>query len=1280
MNYLALLIASFLSAFGMGYLKFYGVSYMCDHTYTVQDKEWVIQLIGAILTFGPVAIYFVSAPLAASIKKAKVMSASAFVTGLILLFGYMNGWVGTMWLYLFLSGLMIGIFSVAKMSCVPIQAEASKYSVTSVNAGMSILFVVGLIVGAAMGTSIYSNYNQYAAWTIIAAFFFATLSSLFCIYTHEKLEKFSTAQKELFTDTVKLLFKYPLHLSGSPLIWGIAGALTLAVTAYIEIAGVASATKSSFILLYAAFGSILGNLLSMKIKKDAMRWCLIFVVLLTISIPLFPVLVNLTLSAGLAKDTIYIIVAFKMGLMGVFFGCATNIIDAEYLKKIGDINKEACGAALQSFMISLFTLLIGSLLGLLIYKQVLDSVTQFFILSILTVAAFTLTAILAIRNGFFHQVIINTCLILLKLSIKLRYKINVKGMESLDTTSKGTLFLPNHPAEIDPVILSALLLKKHHPSPVVLEDFYYMPVVNSVFKLIKAIPMPNMDKGAGLYKQLRINQKVEAIGERLQNNQNILMYPAGRLMRSGSEDLGASSGVKRILEIYPKTQIVLVRTKGLWGSSFSTAQTGGHTPELLGAFKGAIKMLFANVLFFTPRRRLEIECQTLKTSLLNKEARDINRELESFYNHDGSEPLNLVSRKFWKNDLPVIEDQSKNDENTLTNIPKETQRTIMENFAKQFKLEDQNLSTSSNLTSHLGMDSLLKADVLMWLEEEYDMSDIELNELNTMADVITFASGQVENKGQQTTETLTEWLESNRPNTLEIGSSTLAEAFLKAADTYKNNLAIADEISGILSWKKLKLAVMVLSAAIKKFPEQNIGIMLPASNAATITLLSTILAGKTPVMLNWTVGKKNLEHAVNSAEIKRVLTSSTFLDKLMVSDFGFVDQMFYALEDLKREEIGMAEKIAGLLNARKNASTLLKDLELENIDPHSPAVILFTSGSEAAPKGVPLSHHNILSNIKDAQKANHFSNSDILYGFLPPFHSFGLTVTTFLPLFTGMKVVFHPNPTESRKIARGVLKYGVTYLCSTPTFLNAILNSAPKENFNTVHTYICGAEKCPQSLRDMVDSLESNAAVLEGYGITECSPVLSMNRKSDVIEGVGKVFDSIDITIVHPETMETLNQGESGLICVKGPSIFNGYLNIDNNPFVDLNNSKYYNTGDLGYLSSNNNLVLSGRMKRFIKVAGEMISLPAMEDALVQKWPNSEEGPCVALDAKEVEGQRPEITLFTTLDITREMSMTEIKGAGFSNLAKISSVVKIDEMPILGTGKTDYQTLKKQFV
>jgi long-chain-fatty-acid--[acyl-carrier-protein] ligase len=1279
MNLIALNLVSFFAAFGLGFIKLFSAGYICNHIYNLSDKEWVLQFIGALLTLGPVLIYTISAPLAGAQKKAKIMFCSMFVLASVLMLAQNFNWIGSIWLYLAFAGLNIGIFSVAKMTCVPIAAESSKrFSITSINASLSITFIVGILAGTVTGDYTYVNHSDLASHILYGSFFLASIPALLCQFKNETVVNWKTAKSELISDTFTLFFKYPLQLCSSATLWGSAGVLSLAVIAFLELQGISSSTKSSLIVVFAAIGIILGNALSAKFRNKPVNACLTFVTLLLISIPLLPISIKLMISLYISNEIIYYVSVIQMIAMGTCFGVTTNLIDSEFLKNASLMKKQSCGAALQSVLISLSSLLIGSTIGFLIYKGLLNSVTQFFLLTFFIFICFIFITFIGLKQGVFKKPILKVLTFIMQCLLKLRYRIDVKGLDKIDSSRDGILFLPNHPAEIDPVILSAILIKRFNPHPVTIEDFYFMPGVNIIMKLVGAIPMPNMDKGVGRFKQMRIKQRIQEISNTLNEGKNVLMYPAGKLMRSGLESLGASSGAKRLLEMNPNCKVVLIKTKGLYGSSFSTAQSGGKTPNLFQTIKNAFKILLLNGVFFTPKRLLEIEVEEAPKSVVELNKKGLNQSLENFYNKDiDNDQPHFVSRLFWKKDFPKIEKINKNQSNELAHISSEKQKQIINSFSKQFKFNENDLTLNTDLANDLGMDSLLKAEVLLWLDDCYDINDVELNEINTLADIIQVITGKRNNSNTTEIKTNPKWIDTNRPEVVMPKANSIQEAFLMSADRLSNHVAIADEISGVLDWKKLKMACLALSQIIKELPSKNIGIMLPASNAATITTFATLLANKTPVMLNWTVGKKNLEHAVETAKISTVLSSSSFLDKVQNVDLGKIENLILSLEEIKREKLNLGHKLKALLLSKKLHPTLIKELNLNNINKNDPAVILFTSGSESAPKGVPLSHQNLLSNIEGSYQAMAFNENDVIYGFLPPFHSFGLTVTTLLPLFLGIRVTFHANPTESRKIAKGVLKYDVTYLCSTPTFLDSILKSSSNEHFKSVHTYVCGAEKCPDTLRDKVANLNYNATILEGYGITECSPVLSINRKNETVEGVGKVLKNIDIQIVHPETHQKCKDGTSGLICVKGPSIFNGYLNLDNNPFIDIDGQSYYNTGDLGYLTEKQNLILSGRMKRFVKVAGEMISLPAMEDALSKKWPHSDNGPAVALHAIEQPGTRPEIILFTTEKIDKETAMLEIKNAGFSNLAKISSVKFIASMPILGTGKTDYQTLKQ---
>jgi long-chain-fatty-acid--[acyl-carrier-protein] ligase len=304
-----------------------------------------------------------------------------------------------------------------------------------------------------------------------------------------------------------------------------------------------------------------------------------------------------------------------------------------------------------------------------------------------------------------------------------------------------------------------------------------------------------------------------------------------------------------------------------------------------------------------------------------------------------------------------------------------------------------------------------------------------------------------------------------------------------------------------------------------------------------------------------------------------------------------------------------------------------------------------------------------------------FHAKSALYGFLPPFHSFGFTITTVLPMLTGIKAAYHPNPTEGRRIARGCHYYGITLMCGTPTFINGVFRGSRDGQLDTLEHLVCGAEKLPDSLVDLVDGLP-HAVILEGYGITECSPVITINRADEPPSGVGKPLPGVEIKIVDLDSHEELKTGERGLILVNGPNVFGQYMGVDKDPFLELENERWYDTGDLGYLNEEGFLFLAGRLKRFVKIAGEMISLPAIESALAQRWPADESGAVLAVEAIESEDKRPELFLLSSVKIDLEEANEALKEAGFSNLSKLKKLIELETMPLLGTGKTDYQTIK----
>jgi long-chain-fatty-acid--[acyl-carrier-protein] ligase len=340
---------------------------------------------------------------------------------------------------------------------------------------------------------------------------------------------------------------------------------------------------------------------------------------------------------------------------------------------------------------------------------------------------------------------------------------------------------------------------------------------------------------------------------------------------------------------------------------------------------------------------------------------------------------------------------------------------------------------------------------------------------------------------------------------------------------------------------------------------------------------------------------------------------------------------------------------------------------------------LFTSGSEKAPKAVPLTHRNILSNQRGGMAVMELTRRDVILGFLPSFHSFGLTVTGLLPLLTGVRVVHHPDPTDAANLGRKVAAYGVTVLVGTPTFVHHILARAEPGGLPSLRLIIVGAEKCPPALFERCQTVAPKAVVVEGYGITECSPVVSVNPPTAPKPGsIGKPLSGVEVRVIDLDTGSALSPGRMGMLQASGPTVFPGYLGHEGpSPFVEDQGKRWYVTGDLGEIDADGYLWFRGRLKRFLKAGGEMISLPALEEPFARLFPPTEDGPRVAVEGVEHEGGR-RIVLFTTEPISLRDANALLLKEGHHGVMRLDEVRRLDKIPTLGTGKTDYKLLRAQ--
>jgi len=443
-------------------------------------------------------------------------------------------------------------------------------------------------------------------------------------------------------------------------------------------------------------------------------------------------------------------------------------------------------------------------------------------------------------------------------------------------------------------------------------------------------------------------------------------------------------------------------------------------------------------------------------------------------------------------------------------------------------------------------------------------------------------------------------------------------------------------------------------------------------------VLALLLAGKTPVMLNWTVGVRAINHCREAASLKRVITSSQFLEHLSDGDLGSVEELLTFVEEIKKS-VGWGSKLKGALSLFRRAKALMK--QTNQIAPSDPAVILFTSGTESLPKGVPLSHTNLLSNQRAGLACVDLTPSDVLYGVLPPFHSFGFSVTGLFPLLAGLKVFYAPDPTQYHSMARDVMNWKVSMLCSAPTFMKGLFHVAKPQQLSTLHLAVGGAEKVSDELFRIMESL--GGTMLEGYGITECGPIVTLTRPGKVREGVGEPLDGVELRIIDAETLKPIEmRGVDGEICIRGPNVFAGYLGNVQSPFLEIDGKVWYRSGDRGHLESSGALVLTGRLKRFVKIGAEMVSLSGIEEELAQtaakkRWGEKHEGPSLAVVAKEQNTDRPHIVVFATFVISKEELNEALHASGFGRIVKVSEVRRIDTIPLMGTGKIHYRALQE---
>lgn len=873
----------------------------------------------------------------------------------------------------------------------------------------------------------------------------------------------------------------------------------------------------------------------------------------------------------------------------------------------------------------------------------------------------------------------------------LRYSFDIKGLDTLDLKRKGgILFLPNHPAEIDPLTIYNLLARKFKPRPLVIEHFFYLSGARFFMNLVRALPIPNFELSANSWKIRQIEKALKKVSEEIQKGENFLIYPSGHLKREGHENIGGNSFIHSILENCPETQVVLVRSDGLWGSSFSCA-ISGDSPDFWRTMVRGIKKALASGIFFMPRRKVTIEFQANPKGFPFKGTRlELNQYLEEWYNRYAgengemvtSEPLRLVSYSRFKEDLPrITRVEKKQRKKKEVDVPDHIREDICRELTKLSGMKE--IKDEMDLSRDLGLDSLDLASVHAFLDQKYEVEANRPHELKTVHDLFELIVEGNLTRPKLDTKNLREhqWPEEERPPLAYPQAKTIPEAFLETADRMGAAMACGDEMTKIINYREMKVGIHVLAKKFEELEGKYVAVMLPSTVGCYIIVLAILMAGKIPVMLNWTAGQRSLSFAVELLGLKEILSSRRFLERVQALDIGDLEDKIVLMEDF-RSRISIGDKLVGLFLSRSKKRKWIKRFNLDQIKESDPAVILFTSGTENYPKAVPLSHKNLLSSHRNTFPCTKLNETDILYGALPPFHSFGFSLTGLFPLLVGMRVFYSPDPTDTHAIARDTFYRKITIHCLAPSFYKNLFRIATPRQLKSVRLFVAGAEKAPEMLFEHVKRLGGNKEMIEGYGITECSPIVTLNRQGNPPRGVGQPIPGVELCVIHPETQEKLSNEQQGEICIRGPNVFAGYLGKDApNPFIDLEEKKWYRSGDIGHIDPDGSLILGGRLKRFVKIGGEMVSLVALEEELYTYAKGkglikgTEEEPQLAVGVKE--GDKPSLILFTTFPLTKEEANEALKSSGFARIVKLGACHQIEEIPMTGTGKIQLRRIQE---
>lgn len=497
---------------------------------------------------------------------------------------------------------------------------------------------------------------------------------------------------------------------------------------------------------------------------------------------------------------------------------------------------------------------------------------------------------------------------------------------------------------------------------------------------------------------------------------------------------------------------------------------------------------------------------------------------------------------------------------------------------------------------------------------------------------------------------------------------TVFDALIAARDKYGDKEILEDQDRKPLTYTGLIRAAFVLGRKIAAMTGvgERVGILLPSSMGVVVTYYGLHAHGRVPVMLNFTSGERNVKAAIKAAGVGKVLTAQRFIQQAKLEDLieqiGTVAEVVW-LDDV-RKSIGLPDKLYGLM-----AGLMPKRFRVKT-EPSSPGVILFTSGSFGAPKGVVLSQWNLVANCR--QVAQHIAlNPDwVMFNPLPTFHCFGLTGGVLLPLLQGMKAFQYPSPLHARQIVELLPQVKASILFATDTFLNQYARVAGPDDFATLEFVVAGAERVRDETHHLFNTRFHGLKLLEGYGATEAAPVVAVNHPDRNRPGtVGQMLPGMEWRLDPVDGIDT-----GGRLFLRGPNVMKGYLSPEDPEAIEPLEGGWHDTGDIVSIDDDGYVCILGRAKRFAKIGGEMVSLTAVEGLASAVWPEARHAVVSVPDSRKGE----KLVLVTDREDAEVARLAEwARSHGAPELAVPKKILRVGEVPVLGTGKTDYVAIQQ---